>query len=191
MKKNIISLFLLISFSVAKSQIDKAIWLVGGSGSFSSTKNTFNSPNYSQTSDVVGIKISPNIGYFIFEKLAIGLRPSFSKDKAQVTTAAGGYTNVNRFEIGPFVRYYFLNKEKPYNILTDISYQTGLYAFRSDKGTNNTFSASVGPVIYFNSSVGLEFLLGYYRRNEKVKEVFETIQEGFQIGIGFQIHLEK
>lgn len=191
MKKNIISLFLLISFSVAKSQIDKAIWLVGGSGSFSSTKNTFNSPNYSQTSDVVGIKISPNIGYFIFEKFAIGLRPSFSKDKAQVTTAAGGYTNVNRFEIGPFVRYYFLNKEKPYNILTDISYQTGLYAFRSDKGTNNTFSASVGPVIYFNSSVGLEFLLGYYRRNEKVKEVFETIQEGFQIGIGFQIHLEK
>lgn len=189
--KNIISLFLLISFSVAKSQIDKAIWLVGGSGSFSSTKNTFNSPNYSQTSDVVGIKISPNIGYFIFEKFAIGLRPSFSKDKAQVTTAAGGYTNVNRFEIGPFVRYYFLNKEKPYNILTDISYQTGLYAFRSDKGTNNTFSASVGQVIYFNSSVGLEFLLGYYRRNEKVKEVFETMQQGFQIGIGFQIHLEK
>lgn len=84
-----------------------------------------------------------------------------------------------------------MNKEKPYNILTDISYQTGLYAFRSDKGTNNTFSASVGPVIYFNSSVGLEFLLGFYRRNEKVKEVFETIQEGFQIGIGFQIHLEK
>jgi hypothetical protein len=68
-----------------------------------------------------------------------------------------------------------------------------LYWFTPTKGSINTFSASAGPVIYFNSSVGMEFLLGYYSRKEVIQQNGDIInhQKGFQIGIGFQIHLEK
>lgn len=172
-------------------QLTKGNWLVGGTGSFSSTKNTYSNNNYYQTSDVTDIKISPNIGYFVVDKFAVGLRPSFSKNKAQVTTTGGASTNVNRFEIGPFIRYYFLNDENHYNLLAEASYQYGVYRFKPDKGNITTFSVLVGPVIYFNTVVGMEFLLGYYKRNEDVKGSFTTEQKGFQIAVGFQIHLEK
>jgi len=47
--------------------------------------------------------------------------------------------------------------------------------------------------VFFNTSVGLELLLGYYHRKEVIKEneEFVTNQKGFQISIGFAIHLEK
>ncbi len=48
-----------------------------------------------------------------------------------------------------------------------------------------------GPVIFFNTSVGLEFLLGYSSSIEDIKDRYKNSIQGFQIGIGFQIHLEK
>lgn len=172
-------------------QLTKGNWLVGGSGSFSSSKNTYLNGTYYQTSDVTDIKISPNIGYFPVDKFAIGIKPSFSKNKANVTTPGGASTNVNRFEVGPFARYYFLSKEGRYNLLSEINYQYGIYRFRPDKGNINTFSFFLGPVIYFNNVAGLEFLLGYYNRSEKVEGSFDTHQKGFQLALGFQVHLEK
>lgn len=60
--KHILTALLLLSFSFSsKCQLTKGIWLVGGTGSFFSTTNTYSSPNYSQSSDVIDLKISPNI----------------------------------------------------------------------------------------------------------------------------------
>ena len=185
----LITTFFLIKHSYC--QIEKGTWLVGGTGSFSSSKNSYSNPNYFQTSDVINLKISPNIGYFIIDKLAAGLRPSFTWDKAEVTTAGGLTTNIKRFEIGPFIRYYFLNKAKPFNILTDFSYLFGSLSNKPEKGIINTFSISAGPVIYFNSSIGLEFLVGYYKKSEENKGIYRSEQKGLQIAVGFQIHLEK
>jgi hypothetical protein len=183
---------LLFSFT-AKSQLDKGVWLVGGNGNFLTSKYEYSSPTFSSTSDRLNISISPTVGYFIIDKLAVGLRTSFSKNKDQVNGAGGGYTNVNRFAIGPFAKYYFLEKDKHYNLVADVSYQYGLYSFKPTKGNSNTFNAAIGPVIYFNTSVGLEFLLGYYSTKETIKQNGDitTKQSGFQIGIGFQIHLEN
>ena len=77
--------------------------------------------------------------------------------------------------------------------MTEINYQYGLYSFKPTKGNSNTFNALVGPVIYLNTSVGLEFLVGYYSTTETIKQIGEitTKQNGFQFSIGFQIHLEK
>jgi hypothetical protein len=191
MKKIFISILVLFFSVSAKSQLMKGNWLVGGSGNFASSKNTYSNINFNQTSDVIDIKISPNIGYFLVNSFALGLRPSFIKNKAKVTSPGGLYTNVTRFEIGPYARYYFLNEKKQFNLLADVAYQFGIYRFKPDKGNIKTFSAFVGPVIYFNSVVGLEFLLGYYNRREVVSSSYETEQKSFQISIGFQIHLEK
>lgn len=192
--KQFILLFGFSTFCLtAQSQLTEGIWLVGGTGSFSSTQNTYSSSAATQSSEVVNLNLSPNIGYFLLDKFAIGIRPSFAKIKSHITSVNGGNTNENRLDFGPFARYYFLEAEKQFNILTDASYQYGFYWFTPTKGHRNTFSASAGSVVFFNSSVGLELLIGYYWRKEEINDAFKTINEenGLQMTIGFQFNLEK
>lgn len=123
--------------------------------------------------------------------MAFGIRPSFTSIKGKITSPGGLYTDVQRYWVGPFARYYILPAENQYNLLADLSYQFGFYG-GTVKGDLRTFSALTGPVIYFNSTVGLEFLLGYYSRKDKDSEISRiNISKGFHIVVGLQIHLEK
>jgi hypothetical protein len=193
--KQLLLLFTIFTLAFTTyGQLTQGIWLVGGTGNFLTSKNNYTSPTFSSSSDRVDIKISPSVGYFVIDKLAVGLKTSFSKYKDVVNGTGGNInSNINRFEIGPFARYYFLEPDKQYNLLADISYQYGFYWFKPTKGNIGTFSANVGTVIFFNTSVGLEFLAGYYHRKEVIEQNGDitTNQKGFQISIGFQIHLEK
>ncbi len=193
MKKIILSFFASTLLFYANAQLTKGNWLVGGSGSFLSSKNSYSSSNFNSTSDRIDIMVSPNIGFFFIDKLGVGLRPSFSKYKEEVNGPGGLTSNVSRFEFGPFLKYYFLKIDKSFNLLADLSYQYGLFSSKPTTGNINKFSASAGPVIFFNSSVGLEFLVGYYQRKEVIKQNGDitTNQKGIQVNIGFQIHLEK
>ena len=196
--------FLLLSFS-AKSQLNKGTWLVGGSGGFSSGKETFvnNSTNTSisnTNSTNTNIGISTNIGYFIIDKLAVGLSPYYGLAKSSTYLQDGtpeATSNTVHYEIGPFVKYYFLDSEKPFNFFVETSYQLGIirdgyFLGNPAQGSVNNFSISCGPVIYFNSSVGLEFAVGYDRYKESVFSIGPNyITTSLQISIGFQIHLTK
>ncbi len=191
--------YLLVACSViflsanANAQLDKGTWLVGGMGSFSSSNDSYSTSGYSQTSKTTEIKISPAVGYFFVDKLAAGIRTSYSQFKTKVDGAGGLFTNVKRFEFGPFARYYLLAKDKQLNIVTEANYQYGIYSFKeiNQKGNINTWSFLAGPVVYFNTSVGLEFLLGYYSRTEDVKDSYKQTKQAFQMAVGFQIHLTK
>lgn len=186
----------LISFS-SIAQLDKKNWLVGGIGTFNSTNDKFQSTTVTSEYQVTEVKIIPNIGYFIIDKLAIGLKSSFSWRKDKGISSNAGNSKTLRFDYGPFVRYYFLDKENPFNLLADLSYQFGNLKFISnDKGVRNNFSIMAGPSIYFNSSVGMELLLGYKIEKENLTTStnvpdYTDTKKGFQISIGFQIHLEK
>lgn len=191
--KLLLKTFVLLAISTSSfAQLTKGNWLVGGSSSFSSTNSSTSYPNNAEVkSEEINLAISPNLGYFLLDKFAIGLSPSFTWGKGKATTVGGGNTNIKRFLIGPFARYYLLDIEKPYNILVGASYQYGIYSFKPTNGKLATFSVAAGPVIYFNSSVGLEFTFGYASRVDDIKDSYKTTQKGFQMGIGFQIHLEK
>lgn len=189
--KNLIFCFALLFSKNSHAQIDKGIWLVGGSGKFYSYNSTYNSTSYSNEAKYTQIDLSPTIGYFVADKLALGIKPTFSSIKGKVTSAGGGTTNVQRYLIGPFGKYYLLNTTNNYNVVSEVSYQLGLFNAGAQKGKLSTFSALLGPVIYFNKSVGLEFLLGYSYSKEDVEQANKEIRKGFQIAIGFQIHLEK
>lgn len=191
MKKLFVSLLLFASFFIAHSQLTQKTWLAGGTGTFYSYHNDYSTSGYSNEAKYTQIDFSASVGYFVADKLALGLRPTFSSIKGEVTTTGGMYTNVQRYWIGPFARYYFLNPEKQYNnIVTDISYQTGFLGGGLAKGKLQTFSALAGPVFFFNSSVGLEVLVGYsYRKQDE--EAIKDIRKGFQTSVGFQIHLEN
>lgn len=196
MKKKIFLFFtLLFSYFFPQAQISKNTWLVGGSGSFRSYKESrYNSGN-EYTVGFTDIQLSTTIGYFPIEKFALGLSPSFSYHFGKSPSGSKEFSPT-RFMIGPFLRYYFLNIEKGYNVLIDTRYQLGIAKSPygpNDQGNTSNFSIMGGAEIFFNSSVGMEILLGYNRKKEKLGGWLDTenIQKGFQTSIGFQFHLEK
>jgi len=158
--------------STANSQITKGDWLLGGSISFSSLKTSSTATGqYNQTN----FQISPLIGYFVKDKFAVGVNPSYSFGSIN-------YYNIRNsiIEIGPFSRYYFLHTDNIFNLFAEGSYSYGIIIGKGPGATqkSNTFSIAGGPVLYFNTSIGLEFIFAY--STTKVR-----------IGIGLKFHLER
>jgi hypothetical protein len=191
MKTNVFLIGLCTSFlTTANAQLTKTNWLVGGNGKFSSIKGTNSSPSITYDSKYTDLTFSPNIGYFILDKFAVGIKSSFNWEKNITYPPGGGTTDQRRFMLGPFVRYYLLSYDKQLNFLIEPAFQFGTYRAGAAKGSNNTVTTMAGPVFYFNSSVGLELLAGYYLMKENVGNLSAT-RKGFQLSIGFQIHLMK
>ncbi len=67
----------------AKCQLNKKTWLAGGTGSFYSNNNTYVYPTANGSGKEINIDISANIGYFIIDKLAVGLAPTYFFYKAK------------------------------------------------------------------------------------------------------------
>lgn len=193
--KHIFHIFsFLVLTSSAFGQLTKGHWLVGGSGRFYSYKNEYLSSSFTRNGKYTQIDLSPNIGYFLSDKFAIGLNTTISSLKGDFMVVGGGGSggsSSQRYLFGTFGRYYFLEEAKQINILFNASYQSGIIrGLNNTRGTLSNFSISAGPVIYFNSSVGIEFLLGYLSNFEKyTSQVLSENKNGFQFNIGLQIHL--
>ena len=182
---------------ISFSQLDKNTFLVGGSGSFN--KYNLEQQIIPTNDDKVKIKItkfeiSTKVGYFISDKFVLGIIPTYSIEKE--FSENSGKTTKNIFLIGPFVRYYLLTKEKQFNILTEFNYQLGILNinyFGDNKADINKLSFFVGPEFFFNSVIGAEILFGYKKYNQIFdnKNYTSLNESGFQILIGFQIHLFK
>jgi hypothetical protein len=176
-------------------QITQRNWLMGGNGSFSHSDETLNG-NVQVNSNT--IDLSPNIGYFLVDRLAGGVRLNLnyqvmknSNLKARTTTFLGG----------PFIRYYFLDKENMINIFSEAAIQfytsrhkgtnnAGDYETLFDESGINAYTFSAGPAIFFNSSVALELALSYQRIPLQAFNGNKE-QNTIALKIGFQIHLEK
>ncbi len=180
MKKLFKTLFIatLLFTLITNAQITQENWLVGGDASFiSSSVTTENGFKQSGT----GVRIAPNIGYFIKDKFAVGLKTSFGYSKSDAGSGIG-------FGGGPFVRYYLLKPEKIVNILMEADYRFGTSKLQGNNDSTNSssYNLKAGPVIYFNSSVGLELTLNYFST-----KLDKTVFNDFSFAIGFQIHLEN
>ncbi|HEV8084749.1 MAG TPA: outer membrane beta-barrel protein [Chitinophagaceae bacterium] len=179
----------------AFGQLSKNTWLVGGSGSLYSYNEDYTAPSINVTTKYTNIDLSASVGYFFADKFAGGIRPNFSSSKGE--SSGGGSMDNIKIAVGPFLRYYFLAPEKQFNILTDVGYQFGINrngGGNKDKGKFNIFSIMGGTEVFFNSSIGLEILLGYSQRLITVENspgALRSNKKGFQTSIGFQIHLEK
>lgn len=174
------------------SQITKKNWMVGGSASFSYTDNKSSSYlNYKSNM----LSISPNLGYFFIDRFAAGAKIAISTSKANYppTQVLQSYSARNTlYSFGPFLRYYFLSSEKDYNILIEGVLLQQIRRSRTanvtSKESASSYGISVGPVVYFNSCVGLEFTVGF--SSLKYKD-FDGRNNSLTTSIGFQIHLEK
>ena len=181
-----------LSFS-AFSQLEKRTWLLGGSGNLYSYHEKFDFGSANYTAKYTIINLSASVGYFFSNKLAGGLRPYLFYQKG--SSSGGGHTNDLKVAAGPFVRYYFLNEEKQFNLLADISYQLGINRMLTgeEKGKISILSAMGGVEVFFNSSVGLEILVGYANWVTTINDNtgYNSNKKGVQTSIGFHFHLEN
>lgn len=195
MKPVLMVIFFIGSLLNAQAQLTRGNWLVGGNAKMYTYQDNQVYPTSSVQYSMIDLDISGTAGYFLADKFALGLRPGFSWFKGHWIGATGGVsggsTNTKRYYIGPFARYYFLNEEKPFNILGDVCYRFGAADYKDLDGRMNEFSFLGGPVIFFNSAVGMEILLGYVYKIEDVPGYYRYEKKGFQVGVGLQIHLTK
>lgn len=178
MKTNKLYLLVIILFSIiSNAQIIKGNWMMGGAASFSHNKRT----DYTGTSELTSLDVTPNVGYFFIDKLAVGASAIFR----YVITDENNNFN---YGIGPFVRYYFLEKEKPLNIFSEVSY--GFEKVNNGNPKIENFNVKAGVVYFLNSSVGIEAALNYL--NQKYSDaMYNGTNNSIYLGVGFQIHLEK
>lgn len=190
MKKTISILMMCILFSLAAhSQITKGNWMMGGNVSGSLT--TYNSSAGQQNTGYTW-QIAPDIGYFFIDKLGVGVKSNITKEGSR-STSTPGYSTYVDFNLGPFVRYYFLPEENIINVVAEGSY---LYGFigggatgrKGQSTSKNTFSLLAGPVAYFNSSASVEFLIGYLSaKYVNIKGRNNTLY----FSLGLQVYIKK
>jgi hypothetical protein len=206
MKKAILFIITILLLSLSTvAQIDKSTWLVGGNGNINFYTQDVAGDYITYKAKMTKIDIDCSVGYFIKDKLATGLRPTFFLENGkyfQNGTQQGQIGTRTQLYVGPFIRYYFLEKEKAFNILADISYQYGTnidpisITDHKSKGIIKQFTASAGVEFFFNNTVGIEILAGYKSKYEDINDLlvgsnYTDNKKGFQINIGFQIHLQK
>ena len=176
-------------------QTQKGNWLVGGSGGFSfDNQNTSNFPtNYgssSVNSKTSTFLLNSNIGYFIKDRLVIGVNPSLHLWNSKLNYT--NYPNLNissnskgsSIGLGLFTRYYLLNNNQNYNFIGEVSY--GLDKFTDEDIYLKKTSISIGPVLFLNKNTSLDFLLNYTNSsknypNNKIGNDIISFNVGFQI----------
>lgn len=172
----------------ASSQITKGNWMVGGNGSFSN-KEFYNNSLKNEGAKWSELSINANLGYFIIDKLQAGVRFGYEDFKYKNV----GSKDADRYWVkyGVYTRYYFLKPEKLVNLYID-----GEYFFRNNafsggqfKDRQDGYSVSLGPTIFFNSSVAMELGINY--SSAKVRILSDSTENNLQFKIGFQIFLEK
>ena len=176
----------LLSFITSNAQITKGNWMIGGNIGFDYSKIENKNSNSSGTIieynelGTYNILLEPNIAYFIKNKFAIGTSISY----------INGFTEGNKINsdgmnlgINPFLRYYFLDVEKNYNIFLEPSYN---HFVSKGLGNANGFSLKTGLSFFLNRSVAIESILKYSKSSNDTYN-----KNNIYFGFGFQIHLEK
>lgn len=173
MKTRLFILLLIAAAFTCNAQTLKGTKMIGGSGSI-----------YHE--DGFNISLSPNLGYFIADNLAIGGNINLFLSDNDNNTAKGA-------SLGPFVRYYF-GQEAPTRIFAQANGSVGFSRYintfngREAKDTYNTnsFGAGVGIAHFLTEQVALEARL-YYNNYR----FYDSSPRHDQVGISFgvQIHL--
>lgn len=181
MKKVLFAVFLLVSSNAIFAQVDQGQIMVGGAAQF----NRGSIGDWKSTE----INIAPNLGYFVINQLAVGLRPEFTygktKQKINGTTLTNSSTT---YTIAPFVRYYFMPSGEQLNIFADASYGFGSTKEKDESSVDeNYYQIKAGPAFFLTPNTALEFAL--YYRSYGGDRFPDDRYNNFGLSVGFQIHL--
>ena len=177
MRNNPVFIILLsfIFVSPVFSQTEKGSLLLGGGFGFGQSET--------ENASITSASISPNIGVFIADGFALGIRPF---------AAVARVNGVNNPSLGitPFVRYYINtgDKIKPF-LAANLGYtaSTVVNPFNQERDWVGGFSAGGGPglAIFLNRNVALELRTSY----QYAQFGDNAHTSNFGLSGGFQIHL--
>ena len=151
---------LCFSQAVSAQAVNQGAWMVGGSAGFQSIKVK------DADESTTFFNLSPNLGYFIADDLAIGLALNLSS-----ISPAGGESSTD-FGLGPFIRFYFADA---------IFAQAGVNLGLGDNEFTE-FQVGVGYSWFVDNSVAIEPVLFYTNHGED-GDFFDYSVFGLSIGI--------
>jgi len=152
----------LFSLSVlgAAAQIPKFTIMAGGTGQYSSSKTK------GSTAALTTLHLSPQIGFFLREGLAVGAKVDYAR-----------FSSANSLALAPYVRYFFLRK-----LYIQPAVGFGV------SGNNNVTSiqTDLGYALFLNKSVALEPVAFF---NYSTSSNFD--QTGYGLKIGLQVYFNR
>ncbi|MEJ0033620.1 MAG: outer membrane beta-barrel protein [Bacteroidota bacterium] len=195
MKRIVTVLAFALICSGAYAQFNQGRWLAGGSVGLSTNTNKFETTNSTTTnSNSVNFSISPDVGYFVIDNLAVGAALDLSASSTKNKGTGGGKSSSSSVTLAPFVRYYYQNyfaqlqvgfgsgssKYTPDNSTTAIKTKDGLFGW----------GLAAGYAYFLNDYVAIEPMVGYASNSSKDKDTDnKNINGGLFIKAGFQIYL--
>lgn len=152
------------------AQTEKGDWLVGGLLNLNTAKNN------------TTFTFSPNAGYFILNKFAIGGNLVFSYEKL-------GDLKINTFGIGPIVRYYFTDEKVRPFFAGDMTFEKRKFETSAGSNTEDAFGWFLGggAAFFINENIAVDAILGY--AHSKVSD--EEGSGGLRLRVGFQVYLHR
>ncbi|HEY2350290.1 MAG TPA: hypothetical protein VGH64_14835, partial [Puia sp.] len=136
------------------------------------------------SSNATTVSILPDAGYFFFNKLAGGLKLSYS-----LGNPGGNGFSSNEYGVSPFLRYYVLPSSKNINIFGQVAYGWNRVDAGGGNSISHEWSISAGPAFFLNPHIALEFALFY--TNTGGASYTTGNGESIGLNVGFQIHLGK
>jgi len=202
--RKLLPLFLMLLFmsSIAFAQVEKGKWFIAGYsnlgldiGKNKTKSGSTTTENYKYSN----FNITPEVGYFVMDKLVAGLYIDFYRDAQKYDDGDKDFTT--NFILGPFVRYYIMEYKGLW------PYVEGRVGFGTENYTNNynsdweskysyfTTKLGAGATYFVTKHVGFDLFMGYdydvwtdkTDSNNESKEKYGS----FELNIGLVVTIGK
>jgi outer membrane protein len=176
MQRIILSVLLaLITTIVAQAQTDKGNMSIGGDVSYQNT-------SYSGGASSTTTSFSPSFGYFISDRLALGLSLGLSN------TSTTGSPSSSTTSIAPFIRFYKFTAENKFAFFVH-----GQVGYSTTTGQNGVTSVAVRPgfAYFFTTRWGLDFLLPGLTLSSGNNTTNFDLTASLNPGIGFRYYFGR
>lgn len=153
-----------------------------------------------QSQKTLDINLSPRVGYFIMDHLAVGIDLNARFIDQKDNYIFGGTVKQTRLSAGPFARYYLpLKRLLPFAEM-GASFGTAKVKFEDDPDPDDEFKAGLfgfggglGLAVPLGSKVSFDTFVGYRYFSEKDKEDNEdnskTLYQSVILKLGFTLYL--
>jgi hypothetical protein len=189
----LVPLFFLVAVMPLAAQFTRGTFMAGGALSYNHYKNNETvSGSTSEVSTESVIYVSPQVGYFLVNHLAVGFGFGYNRDYTKEKSFQGSIKEISK-SIGPFARYYV------HRFFVQAGYELGsgkitLVGFDGENSSfkEHSWRAGFGYAILLSANVAIEPLIGYTADYQTTDGSSTTdITKGLFLQAGIQVYLRK
>ena len=181
--------------------ISSALGIGGTSNGFAFSSNKTKSDNFnSDPIKITSFNLSPRVGYFVANNLALGAELFYSYSKQDDFLFEGDIlfeeVKSNSIGAGPFARYYIKAKKLTPFIEAGVVFgraKSSISDFSENEFSLFNFGGGAGIAIPLGKKVSFDALLGYTHFETKQKEDnpsnVRNISNNFSLNLGFSVYL--